>query len=115
MIGKVCTYSCNILTAIHVFEDNEDNTACIPDDQPLSGNAFWTSGQRQTTNDCESPFVWKITSGLEKPFIYTSWEEDGEPICGDGETCVNLVEAASFDWNDHDCNMKICPLCEHKI
>jgi len=92
---------------------NVGNTACIPSVWTPAGNLFWTSGQRLVEKNCRSPFVWKPTCDDQIPLGFTSWLA-GEPNCvGNTESCLDLWAVNNFAWNDVDCSLKICPLCEY--
>ena len=99
---------------MYVFEENGDNPACVPKEDPISGSFFWTSGQR-LNESCQSSVVWKPSSGKRLALKLESWIES-EPDClGGNEFCLDLLGFYGFAWNDHPCTMKICSLCEYKL
>lgn len=92
---------------------NVDNTTCIPMVDVGMGKLFWTSGQRLDTSNCNSRFVWKLSSDEQLSFEFTDWNLR-QPDCNDNnEFCVHIWPKMNFHWNDLACIWKICPLCEY--
>jgi hypothetical protein len=72
-------------------------------------SAVWTSGQRVTTSPQSRDWVWKPDAWYEME--YSSWDT-GEPSNhGNAESCLSL-HTSSFEWNDENCNVVLCSLCE---
>jgi len=79
-------------------------------------NGFYTAGQRQTNNNCQSKFYWKPAGQRETPVTFYDWAAD-EPNCyGERgftrESCIALWEHDGYRWNDLACERKICAICE---
>lgn len=92
---------------------NAGSTACVASDWTGLGSFFWTSGQRKIEGDCKYPFIWKLFNEKQLPFGFTNWLP-GEPSCGGNtENCMHLWATKNFGWNDAQCSVKICPLCEY--
>ena len=77
---------------------------------------FWTAGQRIDPSR-ESTFVWRVTSSDAScdrlsTMTYTNWNR-GEPNYGNRvESCMHLGSGRSYIWNDVDCGIAICSVCE---
>ena len=98
---------------MYVFKENGDNRACVPKEFPMRGSFFWTSGQR-LNETCQSSFVWKPSSGKRLALKFEDWQP-GQPDCiGGNEFCLDLWGMHGFAWNDEECNIEICSLCEYK-
>jgi hypothetical protein len=80
-------------------------------------NGFFTAGQRQVNNNCQSQFYWKQGQGYrDTPVTFYDWAPD-EPNChGERgytrESCIVLWEHDQYRWNDLACERKICAVCE---
>ena len=71
--------------------------------------AIWTAGQRVTTSPQSNDWVWKPDAWYEMG--YTAWLP-GEPNnFRDEESCMILMNG-QFGWNDDECQMKTCSVCE---
>jgi len=90
------------------------------------GIGFFTSGQRIIANNCSTTFVWKPYPDTNNDrddclsniaLTYTNWCP-GQPDCGvqaDGhpEGCLQyLVADCNYKWNDIDCGVTNCPICQ---
>lgn len=96
-----------------IFVENVGNTACTTSHWPGAGQRFWTSGQRQVENSCQSPFVWKPSRGETLSFGFTNWGP-GEPNCNNNkEFCLHILPMTNFTWNDGWCTTQLCPVCEY--
>src|SRR5688572_21763431 len=75
------------------------------------GKAAWLGAQRDVLN-CSGHFQWKPLPGQTIPMNYTNWLS-GEPSCVfNGEFCMAMVKPKNYTWNDADCNITMCALCE---
>lgn len=89
-----------------------ESSACLNSLWPEGGKSVWISGQTQDPNRCGAPYVWKTLEAVEIPFGYTNWL-DGEPNClGNAERCSHISAEREYTWNDSDCNLLSCALCE---
>jgi len=78
------------------------------------GTLFWTAGQRIDPNS-ESTFVWRVTSTDTSAMTYTNWGP-GQPDYGkQTESCMHLWNGHSYTWNDNDCSLAMCFVCELDI
>lgn len=77
-----------------------------------SGLVVWTGAQR-TTPGSASSFVWRPNNTTTLPMQYLSWMNYQPDNHFGNESCVDLVEAGSYNWNDENCNVKTCVLCEY--
>jgi len=81
-----------------------------------AGIYFWTAGQRIDPSR-NSTFVWRVTStdtysGTVSVMSYTNWES-GQPDHAHGnEACMQLRSGSSYKWNDHQCSLATCSVCE---
>jgi len=80
---------------------------------------YFTSGQRVTVGDCNSTFVWKPYPDTWHPLTYTNWysgSADPEPNCAFGtESCLQYYSPNSDLWNDIDCWLKMCSICQIEL
>jgi len=77
-------------------------------------NAVWLAAQRSDPNSCSTPFVWKTSEGTSSALRYSHWNT-GEPNCASGiEKCATLYADPQLggQWNDRDCNSRLCSLCQ---
>jgi len=91
---------CALLTdnAFYGCPRNEENAE--------AGLYFWTAGKRSN-----SKFVWKMNQAISYPLTYTNWHK-GEPNNFDGdENCIHLFYSELL-WNDIDCKLHLCFICE---
>jgi len=89
---------------------------------PLGVNAvnIYSSGQRRIVGDCSTSFYWKPTSSESIPFNYTNWghvsTSTPEPNCMGvelgNESCHTFNNRTGFQWNDVNCGLTFCSLCE---
>jgi len=84
---------------------------------PVFGNAYegyWTSGQRQTANCGDEPFVWKNYPGTDIPVGYTNWAENKPDCINSTEMCIQLTTPRYLDerWDDLNCRWPLCVMCE---
>ena len=81
--------------------------ACI-----LNGHGYnyWTAGQRVDPTT-ESEFIWRVGTD-EYPMTYEHWKT-GEPnYGGSNEHCAHLWGKYNNYWNDLDCEVELCAVCE---
>jgi len=72
-----------------------------------NGVYLWTSGLKSG-----SQFVWENKFGYFLPLTYTNWN-NGEPNNHGGyESCVNIWPRYNYRWNDEECMLKSCFVCE---
>ena len=84
---------------------------------PVFGSAYegyWTSGQRQTANCGDEPFVWKNYPGTDIPVGYTNWAENKPDCINSTEMCIQLTTPRYLDerWDDLNCRWPLCVMCE---
>jgi len=79
---------------------------------------FWTAGQRVDPTR-ESAFVWRVTSTdscgsvpTVSTMSYTNWYPPQPDFAKSEESCMHLVRARSYAWNDVSCNTETCAVCE---
>lgn len=107
--------------AVASYLENEFNktesSACL---RPTPGwlnyvKTVWISAQTQDhPNQCSntSKYVWKPEPSVEIPFKYVKWMA-GNPDCSnEKENCVQIVSNRDYHWNDFDCQVQLCSLCE---
>jgi len=82
------------------------------------GAAFWTAGQRVDPSRATT-FVWRVTStdtysDTMSVMSYTNWQT-GEPNnlrANAPESCIFVASRISSRWNDENCNICHCFICE---
>jgi len=82
------------------------------------GTFFAVAGQRRNPTR-KSNFVWRITSahaGSDEviPMKYTYWDEHTHQpdYHGNNESCMALCSGQSYSWNDYNCEIATCSVCE---
>ena len=89
-----------------------ESSVCPQPHWPAGGKSVWISGQTKDQNRCGTPYVWKTLNAIEIPFNYTNWLA-GEPNClRNVERCAHVVAGRDYGWNDSQCSLLSCALCE---
>jgi len=84
------------------------------------GKLFWTAGQRtDPSHTPNSTFIWRVTStnpGSETvyPMTYSRWVEK-EPSYGQIQSCVCLARNRNYKWDNYQCYIAVCSVCEIDI
>ncbi|ESO05144.1 hypothetical protein HELRODRAFT_195104 [Helobdella robusta] len=79
--------------------------------------AFYIGGLRTYIKGVRTPFLWSPYPGIFKPIQNTSAWHSGEPnSLADGtEYCVQNILFGYIGWDDQECFLPLCVLCEYDI
>jgi hypothetical protein len=122
-------FTCFQFPCMYVYIANVSSQCFGPASPTVSG--FWTAERRQdvyATNQTvcmASPFVWIKDNTTSGQLPEQSWEATsgmraaGQPDCsscdskyGILETCIQLRSIFNYAWNDVNCYVLQCPLCQ---
>jgi len=96
-----------------VIFSGETLTGCHGDSS--AGFYYWTAGQRIDPTR-ESTFVWRVTSTITcsdavTTMTYTNWGS-GRPNYYGPQSCMTLMTERSYSWDDTECSVAACSVCE---
>jgi len=80
---------------------------------------FWTAGQRIDPSR-ETTFVWRVrstdtSSDTVSVMTYTNWGLGQPDYARQEESCMHLWNGHSYTWNDNECSLAMCSVCELDI
>ncbi|XP_071147938.1 perlucin-like protein [Mytilus edulis] len=89
------------------IETSDENTFLKTQSKIINAN-FWVGGEDDLI---EGEWTWAET---DEPFDFTDWIST-QPDNSQGEDCLALWQAASWQWNDWSCESHSYYICEKSI
>ncbi|XP_061183004.1 perlucin-like protein [Saccostrea echinata] len=105
-------YFCHMLHSklVEIETMEEDNFVQLQAIKHVHENpgtfGFWIGG---TDAVVEGEWMW-VTTGQN--FTYSNWAPGFPDDYRKNEDCAHLYKAQHFEWNDEDCDHRMCFICE---
>ena len=117
-VGAATEYILRVTVLLYQMVWLTDLTAIChnyENDNPLD-SGYWTAGQRLDGDD--TPFVWRVQADscqceITSVISFSDWTP-GEPnnYRNTEEACMHMCSGVNYRWNDIECDLKSCSICE---